>query len=109
MENDYIIDQRPKRPPTHPGSILQGDVLPALEISVTTAAKQLHISRQSLHKIMAEKASVTPEMALRLAKFCGNTPTFWLRMQQQWDLWHAEEQIREELRDIPSHGALFHC
>ncbi len=108
MRHEYIINQRPGRPPTHPGAIIQDDVLPALEISVTEAAKQLRISRQALHRILAEKSSVTPEMALKLAKFCGNTASFWLRLQQQWDLWHVEVELREELKEIPSHGALFH-
>ena len=96
-----------QREPTHPGAILSEDVLPALKLSVTDAAKQLHISRQSLHKILAEKSSITPEMALKLAKFCGNTPSFWLRLQQSWDLWHAEQRIRQDLKKIHSHGNLF--
>ena len=108
MKNNYMINERLQRPPTHPGSIIQDDVLPALGMSITEAAKQLHISRQSLHKILSGKASVTPEMALKLAKFCGNTPTFWLRMQQCWDLWHAEESLGDTLKDIPSHVQLFY-
>ncbi len=106
-KQEHTVNKRPDRVPTHPGSIIYEDVLPALKISVIKAAKELHISRQALHKIMAEKASITPEMALKLAKFCGNTPSFWLRMQQQWDLWHTEKKLREELKDIPSHGELF--
>jgi hypothetical protein len=54
------------------------------------------------------KASITPEMALRLAKFCGNTPSFRLRMQQQWDLWDAEKKLREELKEIPGHAESLH-
>jgi plasmid maintenance system antidote protein VapI len=44
-------------------------------------------------------------MAMRLGKFCGNGPHLWLRMQQSYDLWHAEESLRGELEKIPSHGA----
>jgi antitoxin HigA-1 len=43
-------------------------------MSVARAAKALGVSRQILHKILAEKAPVTPEMAVRLGKFCGNGP-----------------------------------
>ena len=109
MNQEYLVTKRPERAPTHPGSIIQGDVLPALKMSVTQAAKHLHISRQALHRILAEKSSVTPDMALKLAKFCGNTPSFWLRLQQQWDLWYAEERLREELKGIPNHGNLFYA
>jgi antitoxin HigA-1 len=54
---------------------------------------------------MAEKASITPEMALRLGRFCGNGPGLWLRMQQAHDLWHAERDLAAELGRIPVHSA----
>ena len=108
MKKEYIINQRPQRAPTHPGAIINHDILPALKMTIVEAAKQLHISRQTLHRILSEKASVTPEMALKLAKFCGNTPLFWLRMQQNFDLWSAEKKLCEELKEIPNHGELFH-
>lgn len=91
------------RPPTHPGAILRDDVLPALELSVSEAARQLGVTRQTLHRIMAEKASITPEMAVRLGRFCGNGPGLWLRMQQAYDLWHAERILGTDLEKIPVH------
>ncbi|MFY9821847.1 MAG: hypothetical protein WAM82_10725 [Thermoanaerobaculia bacterium] len=42
-------------------------------------------------------------MAVRLGKFCGNGPGLWLRMQQAFDLWHAEKSLRDELEKIPAH------
>ena len=89
-----------RRRPTHPGAILREDVLPDLQMSVTEAAGRLGISRQTLHKILAEKSPVTAEMALRLGKFCGNGPGLWLRMQQQVDLWDAERTLVRELAKI---------
>ena len=65
-----------------------------------SAAKHLGISRQTLHRILAEKTSVTPEMALRIGKFCGNGPGLWLRMQQTHDLWHAERALKQEIAHI---------
>ena len=47
---------------------------------------------------------VTVEMVLRLDRFCGNGPGLWLRMQQAYDLWHAERRLRAELEPIPAHG-----
>jgi len=92
-----------RRPPTHPGEILREDVLPSLGLSVSAAALQLRVSRQTLHRILAGTSAVTPEMALRLGKFCGNGPGLWLRMQEAFDLWHAEKRLAQELRKIPAH------
>jgi addiction module HigA family antidote len=92
-----------QRKPTHPGAILREDVLPALGLSISEAARQLGITRQTLHRIMAEKVSVTPEMAARLGRFCGNGPGLWLRMQQACDLWRVERELRSELERIPVH------
>lgn len=94
---------RPARRPTHPGAILREDVLPALGLSVSEAARQLGVTRQTLHRIMAEKVSITPAMAARLGRFCGNGAGLWLRMQQAYDLWRAERELRSELEQIPVH------
>ena len=93
-----------ERQPTHPGEILKEDVLPALNMSIAEAARQLGISRQALHKVLAGTVTVTPEMALRLGRWCGNGPGLWLRMQQAHDLWAAERRMRSELDNIPSHA-----
>ena len=85
------------RPPTHPGEILREDVLPALNMPVMTAAKRLGISRQTLHRILAGTLGITPAMALRLGKFCGNGPELWLNLQQSHDLWHAKQSLAAEL------------
>ena len=92
-----------RRQPTHPGEILREEVLPALRLSVSEAARQLRVTRQTLHRILSGRSAVTPEMALRLGRFCGNGPDLWLRMQQAYDLWQAREQLRTELDKIPEH------
>jgi antitoxin HigA-1 len=91
--------------PIHPGEILREDVLPALGMSVKDAAAQLGVSRQMLHNILNGTAAVTPEMALRLGKFCGNGPEVWLRMQQARDLWEAARALGAALKKIPTHRA----
>jgi antitoxin HigA-1 len=88
------------RAPTHPGAILREDVLPALKMSVTEAAKHLGITRQQLHRVLAEDSGISPEMALRLGKFCGNGPDLWIRMQEAFDLWHAKKRIGREVERI---------
>lgn len=103
MSEEYIVNKRPNREPIHPGLILREDVLPALQISVSEAARQIRVSRQTLHRIMNGSLGISPEMAVRLGKFCGNGPGLWLRMQMNYDLWHAENKLSTEIQRIPAH------
>lgn len=93
-----------KRPlqikPMHPGEILRGDVLPAVGLSVSETARRLGVSRQQLHRVLACTHPITTEMALRIGKFAGNGPELWLRLQQNYDLWHAEKRLKPELDRI---------
>ena len=98
--SEYTPKRDRSRCPTHPGEVLREDVLPVLGMSVTDAAKALRVTRQTLHRILAGTTAVTPEMALRLGKFCGNGPDLWLRMQEAHDLWHAERKLSGELAAI---------
>lgn len=100
--SEYPAKRLPATEPTHPGEILREEVLPALGISISAAARQLRVSRQSLHAILAERSAVSPEMAVRLGRFCGNGPGLWLRMQTAHDLWHAERKLRNEIEKIPA-------
>ena len=103
-KREYPVRSEPRMPPTHPGAILREDVLPALGLSVSEAARQLRVSRQTLHRILAGTMAVTPEMALRLGRFCGNGPDLWLAMQSAHDLWHARRRLGGKLNEIPSHA-----
>jgi addiction module HigA family antidote len=95
--------QDPARPTLrHPGRILRDHVLPGLGLSVSQAARELRIARQTLHRILAGTIGVTPEMATRLARLSGTTPMFWLTLQQQYDLWGAEQALSGELSLIPT-------
>lgn len=60
---------------------------------MSEAARQLRVSRQMLHSILAERSVVSPEMALRLGRFCGNGSDLCLRMHMEYDLWHAERKV----------------
>jgi antitoxin HigA-1 len=101
----YKATRDRSRPPTHPGEILREDILPALNMPVQTAAKHLGVTRQTLHRILAETLGVSPAMALRLGKFCGNGPELWLNMQRAHDLWHAERKMTAELAKIRTQRA----
>ena len=97
---EYVVKRPVKRPPIHPGELVREEVLPALGLSVSEAARRLGISRQQLHRVLAGTHPITTEMALRLGKFAGNGPALWLRMQQAYDLWHAEQRLQGELAKI---------
>jgi addiction module HigA family antidote len=91
------------RPPTHPGAILREDVLPSLDMSVTRLAELLRVSRQTVHGILSEVKPVTPNIALRLGQLIGNGPEIWLGMQNAYDLWAVQKEIRRDLEKIPHH------
>jgi antitoxin HigA-1 len=97
---EYLVQRPLKRPPIHPGEVVREDVLPALGLSVSEAARRLGVSRQQLHRILACTHPITTEMALRIGRLAGNGPGLWLRMQQAYDLWHAEQRLQEELAQI---------
>ncbi len=97
---EYIVRRPLKRAPVHPGEILREDVLKNLGLSVSEAARRLNVSRQQLHRILACTHPVTTEMALRIGRFAGNGPWIWLRMQQAYDLWTAENRMADELSRI---------
>jgi len=84
---EYRVKGPPAWQPSHPGALLREDVLPALRLTVRATAEELGVSRQTLHNILAERAAVTSEMAVRLGKLCGDGPDIWLRMQMAHDLW----------------------
>jgi len=83
----------PRRAPSHPGALLREMVLPDLDRPMTEIASALGISRQLLYSIINEKAPVSPEVAVRLGKLCGNGPRLWANMQAAYDLWHAERKV----------------
>lgn len=104
-KREFAVTERPRREPTHPGRILREDVLPSLDMSVSAAARALGVSRQTLHRILAGTNPVTPEMAVRLGKFCGNGPDLWANMQTRYDLWHAAKSMKSEVGAIRTHRA----
>jgi len=67
-----------KRPPTHQGAVLREDVLPSVpSMSVGAVARQLGVSRQTLHAVLAERTGVSAETVLRLGRPLGNSARLW--------------------------------
>lgn len=80
--------------PPHPGTVLR-DYLG--NVSVTTAAKHLGITRAALSRILNGSAGISAEMALRLADALDTSPELWTGMQAQYDLWQASKKRRRKL------------
>jgi antitoxin HigA-1 len=89
-------------PAMHPGELLREEILPALGRPRVEIAHLLGVSRQALHAILSERATVTPEMALRLGKLCGNGPELWLALQTRFDLERLRREKAAEIDAIPT-------
>ena len=105
MPRSFKVSRPPKMRPPHPGAILRLDIIPALSISITQAARELGVSRQLLHGILAEKHPVSADTAVRLGKWCGNGADIWIALQRDRDLWEAERRLSRAIADIPTRAA----
>jgi antitoxin HigA-1 len=85
-----------KNPP-HPGELI-GDTLDELGVSISAAARALHITRQQLHNLIGGRSGVTPEMAVKLEKAIGSTADTWLKMQMNYAL----AQVRKRRINVKS-------
>jgi addiction module HigA family antidote len=97
------VKRDPSRAPTHPGAFFREIVLPALALPKAGLARALGISRYTLYQLLEEKTRVTPEMALRLGKLCGDGPEIWLAMQTKLDLWEAKRRV--DVSTVPTLSA----
>ena len=89
-----------ERKPVHPGEILREEFMADYELNVSGLASALGVSRQSINELLRERRAVSPEMALRLAKFFGNSAEFWLNLQRAVDLYQARLALEAEVRAI---------
>ena len=87
--------KRMTRRPTHPGNIIKEDYILPLSTTIKDIAATLGVSRKTLSKIINERGTITPDMALRLSRAFDTTPDFWLNLQKNYDLWHAETGSQE--------------
>jgi len=86
--------------PTHPGEMLREDFLPEYGLNVTLLASALKVSRQTVNELIHERRSLSPEMAIRLGRFFGNSPEFWLNAQRAVDLWEASRALKKTVLQI---------
>ncbi len=89
-----------RRSPVHPGEVLREEFLKPLGLSQRELARALQMPYQRVNEIVREKRGVSPATALRLARFFGTSPEFWLRLQEAWNLHHAYRKEEPVLRRI---------
>ncbi|TGQ46637.1 MULTISPECIES: HigA family addiction module antitoxin [unclassified Mesorhizobium] len=92
-------------PPIHPGEILREEYLNPLGLKPYTLAKKLHVPRTRIERLVAEQTPVTPDTALRLAKFFDTTPQFWMNMQTSYDLANLETELADAIAEIDTVSA----
>ncbi len=81
-------------PPTHPGEILLEEFLRPLGISQSEAARRRGVSVNRLNELIRGKRGITAETALKLAKLLKTDAEWWMALQAQHDLWHAQQALR---------------
>ena len=86
-----------KMRPIHPGEILREEFLVPLNMSAHALALELKVPAPRINDIVRERRAITPDTALRLARYFGNTPQFWMNLQTSYDLKCAEREIGEKI------------
>jgi antitoxin HigA-1 len=94
------------RRPTHPGAMLLEEFLRPMGVTQRELADAIRVPYQRINEIINGRRGVTPSTALRLAKFFGTSPDFWMNLQLRWDLYQAQHSERDELKSIQPHVAL---
>ena len=93
-----------KMRPIHPGEILREEFLAAIGMTAHALAMALHVPAPRINDIVRERRAVTPDTALRLARYFNTTPQFWLNLQSSFDLKQAENEsgsrISKEVRPL---------
>jgi addiction module HigA family antidote len=93
-------------PPVHPGEILREDLMVPHELSLNALARELKVPVTRMSEIVNGRRSITADTALRLARFFGMTPQFWMNLQAAYDLDVASRaSARRIARDIQPHEA----
>jgi len=89
-----------KLAPVHPGEVLREEFLVPLNLSAYAVARAIDVPRTRIERLSREETPVTADTALRLAKYFGTTAAFWMGLQAQHDLEHAEDELAKDLRKI---------
>ena|SRR5579863_2440895 len=90
------------RPPVHPGEILKADLLDPLSLSINQTAKAIRVPANRLNQIVRGTRAITPDTSLRLGRYFGFSPDYWLRLQMHYEFELARRnslaRIQREVR-----------
>ena len=89
--------KKKKLPPIHPGEILLEEFLKPMGLSQYRLAKDINVAPRRINEIVHGKRSITADTALRLGRFFGMSPQFWLNLQSRFDLETAEDLLSDRL------------
>ena len=89
-----------KLAPVHPGEVLREDFLVPMKLTAYAVARACGVPRTRIERLAREETPVTADTALRLAKYFGTTPAFWMGMQAQYDLERTEDEVSAEIKRI---------
>jgi len=94
-----------QRVSTHPGEMLREEFLIPLGITQNALALKIRVPATRIGEIIHGKRAITPDTALRLARFFGNSPEFWLNLQQMHDLSKARLELKKTIeRDVEAYA-----
>ena len=88
------------RTPTHPGEMLLEEFLNPMGFTQRDLSDAIHVPYQRINEIINGRRGVTPSTALRLSKFFGVSPDFWMNLQLRWDLYFAQQSEADQLKAI---------
>ena len=88
------------REPTHPGEMLLEEFLKPMGLTQRHLAEGIHVPYQRVNELINGRRGVTSSTALRLAKYFGNSPGFWMNLQLRWDLYHTQKSEAKTLQLI---------
>ncbi len=91
------------RVPTHPGEILREEFLVPMGITQRELANCIRVPYQRINELVNGKRGVTPSTALRLARYFGTSPGYWMNLQLRWDLYRAQQSEARQLEKIEPH------
>jgi len=88
------------REPTHPGEMLREEFLLPMNITQRELADAIHVPYQRINELVNKKRGVTPSTALRLSKFFGVSPDFWLNLQMRSELYKTQNSEQKDIESI---------
>jgi len=86
--------------PLHPGEVLREEFMEPLEVTAYALAKACQVERPRIERIVREQQGITADTALRLSKYFGTTPEFWMNLQARFELEAAKIEIGDDLEEI---------